>query len=254
MTSKNPSRSLDDVDECVLDASEVKACATENPLMFEKMKLEIDVQRLQSAKNLFLNQQYEKESLIQKLPNEIMEIKSRIENNKKDETKFNEYIADNENFSIIIQGKTYDNRTDGGEALFDAIKNTLKKNVCSDFSIGNYCGFELIGHYDLFNHVTKLTIKGLANHTIEASDDKVGTIIKLKNVMSTKLTERIEKLSSLLEDKERELKIITEEMSHDLKFEQDDELKSKTARLNEINSLIYTNDDKEKESNELDER
>ena len=254
MTSKNPSRSLDDVDECVLDASEVKACATENPLMFEKMKLEIDVQRLQSAKKLFLNQQYEKESLIQKLPNEIMEIKSRIENNKKDETKFNEYIADNENFSIIIQGKTYDNRTDGGEALFDAIKNTLKKNVCSDFSIGNYCGFELIGHYDLFNHVTKLTIKGLANHTIEASDDKVGTIIKLKNVMSTKLTERIEKLSSLLEDKERELKIITEEMSHDLKFEQDDELKSKTARLNEINSLIYTNDDKEKESNELDER
>lgn len=235
MTSKSPVRSAEDVDDTALSYAEIKALATGNPYIKEKMDLDIQVSKLKLLKANHTSQIYRLESDIAKrYPMEITATKERVAGLKADLEAVKPYLdQDKEDFTITVGEKTYTDKKEAGTAILAACAGL--KAVNTSGQIGEYHGFALMASYDTFNQKFMLTVKRQCSYTIEVGKDSLGNIQRINNALASiekKLPEAESKLATL----QTQLETAREEVKKP--FPQTTELEEKSARLAELNSLL----------------
>ena len=246
MTSKSPVRSMEDVDEATLSYAEVKALCAGNPLIKEKMDLDVDVAKLKVAKANHTAQQYNLEDRVRKtLPQSIIRVEQRIEGLKSDLEHFKAQPIVAEGISpMTVCNTTYTDKEKAGQAIINACKN-VKANV--DYDLGTYKGFDMTLSYDSFAQEFHLDLQREATHRISLSNSAVGNITRIDNALAaieTKLTQSTEQLAGLRE----QLETAKGELGKPFPMEQ--ELAEKTARLVELDSLLNLNDTDERDVDE----
>ena len=275
MTSKTPVRVAEDVDEATLNYAEIKALATGNPLIREKMDLDVEVSKLKMLESNFKSNLYKMEDKVVKVyPKEIERLKEKIENLKKDIGKVEPYgeektaktekyaqialenienieenkkeietekKADKETASkftsLTLSGKKYTDKKQAGEFLINRIKAIKKSDdfKSEQVKIGEYRNFDLFVYYDSFSNQYKFNLKGEESHYGEFGTDEIGNITRMDNVLD-KLPERLEQTLGKLKDTENQLETARLEIIK--KFPQAELLKEKTLRLAEVNRLL----------------
>lgn len=246
MTSKSPVRSCEDVDEQALSYAEVKALCAGNPLIKEKMDLDIEVARLKVLKADHKSQQFRLEDkVLKEFPALIAGAKERISALREDSKTLAEHPVPEGGFSgMTVSGKSYSEKADAGAAIIDACKH-YKAGSVSD--IGEYRGFAMILSYDSFDNAYDLTLKNAWKHHITLGSDARGNITRIDNALAgiaeriTEAEQKLETLSCQAEDAAAEL---------GRPFPQEKELQEKTARLSELDALL--NMDETSEEAEID--
>ena len=235
MTSKSPVRSCEDIDETALSYAEVKALATGNPYIKEKMDLDIQVARLKLLKASHLSQRYAMEDNLHKyFPAQIRQTEERIRGYEQDITRLNEFaLEEDQKFSPMTIGMImYTEKEHAGQALLDACK---AKTAPEPSRIGEYRGFTLILSFDTFTKVFHLTLKNVLSHSITLGSDVFGNIARIDNALYG-MPEKLELCKRSLEDLRRQLEEAKLEV--DKPFAQEQELTEKTARLTELDALL----------------
>lgn len=235
MTSKSPVRSCEDIDETALSYAEVKALATGNPYIKERMDLDIQVARLKLLKASHLSQRYAVEDNLHKyFPSQIRQTEERIRGYKQDIARLNEFaLEDGQKFSpMTIGGIQYDEKGLAGKALLDACK---AKTSPEPAAIGAHRGFTLILSFDTFSKAFQLTLKNALSHSITLGSDVFGNIMRIDNALSG-LPERMQKCKRSLEDLQRQLEEARIEVYKP--FMQEQELAEKASRLAELDALL----------------
>ena len=235
MTSKSPVRACEDVDDTALSYAEIKALATGNPYIKEKMDLDIQVSKLKMLKAAHVSQQYRLESDIARTyPTQIAATEQRLANITADINTAQPLLEqDKDHFSMIVSDKEYTERKEAGTALIKAC--TVTKDLKSDISVGKYGGFELLGGYNLFTNQYELTIHGQGNYTIELGADASGNITRVNNALEA-LPKRLEETRLKLDTLNQQLENAKQEVNQP--FAQEEELQTKQTRLNELNALL----------------
>ena len=232
MTSKSPARSCEDVDETALSYAEVKALATGNPYIKEKMDLEVQVSRLKLVKANFLSQRYALEDrILKQMPYEIRATEERIAGYKADIELFRQHASD-EFPGMTIQGMTYPEKKEAGAAILAACKAKTKP---APEPIGFYRGFELRLEYDVLAKQFRLNIKGKLSHFIDLGTDANGNIQRIENAFGT-FEERLHANEQSLITQREQLETAKAETAKP--FPQEDELKTKSARLAELDAML----------------
>ncbi|MDD6353698.1 MAG: helicase, partial [Lachnospiraceae bacterium] len=234
MTSKSPVRSCDDVDEAALSYAEVKALATGNPYIKEKMTLDTEVAKLKLMKANFKSQKYRLEDDITKgFPRRIAALQEKIEGTKQDiVTRDTNQSQSDDEFAITVNGMTYTDKKDGGAALIAAVKDT--KNIDRE-KVGRYCGFDLYGRFDVFANGFRVYMQGKMEHILDISSDPHGMITRLNNCMASfdrTLTEAEEALADTCAKLETAKTEVTKE------FDKEDILTEKLERLSFLNAQL----------------
>lgn len=198
MTSKSPVRSCEDVDESALSYAEVKALATGNPYIKEKMDLDIQVSRLRLLKANYTSQKYRMEdNIVQHYPRQIVMVKELIEKLEQDIALYEQNAATSKDkFHMQVGSGVYDTRKDAGNAIIKFFQTDADGTA----KIGTYLGFSMNIAFDSFNRKFVLRLKGAMNHPVEIGPDPVGNIIRLNNVLKTmpdKLAEAKDRLETL---------------------------------------------------------
>ena len=250
MTSKSPVRSAEDVDDTALSYAEIKALATGNPYIKEKMDLDIQVSKLKLLKANHTSQIYRLESDIAKrYPMEITATKERVAGLKADLEAVKPYLnQDKEEFVITIGEKTYTDKKEAGTAILAACAGLKAVNTAG--RIGEYHGFALVASYDTFNQTFMLTVKRQCSYTMEVGKDPLGNIQRINNALAgieKKLPEAESKLATL----QAQLEAAREEVKRP--FPQAAELEEKSARLAELNALLNMDERGGSEAVGLDE-
>ncbi len=245
MTSKTPVRVAKDVDEATLNYAEIKALATGNPLIKEKMDLDVEVSKLKMLESNFKSNLYKLEDKVVKFyPKEIERLKERIENLKEDIKNVEPYREvdknlkeDNKFTSLIIDGKKYIDKKIAGEFLLNKIKGVkIYREMDKDGEkIGEYRNFGLSIKYDSFFNKYNFILKGKGEYRGEFGTDEIGNITRMDNVLD-KLPERLENTISKLKDTEEQFQ--TAKIEIQKTFPQAELLKDKTLRLAEVNNLL----------------
>lgn len=245
MTSKTPVRVAEDVDEATLNYAEIKALATGNPLIKEKMDLDVEVSKLKMLESNFKSNLYKLEDKVVKFyPKEIERLKERIENLKEDIKNVEPYREvdknlkeDNKFTSLIIDGKKYIDKKIAGEFLLNKIKGVkiYRKMDKDGEKIGEYRNFDLSIKYDSFFNKYNFILKGKGEYRGEFGTDEIGNITRMDNVLD-KLPERLENTISKLKDTEEQFQ--TAKIEIQKTFPQAELLKDKTLRLAEVNNLL----------------
>lgn len=245
MTSKTPVRVAEDVDEATLNYAEIKALATGNPLIKEKMDLDVEVSKLKMLESNFKSNLYKLEDKVVKFyPKEIERLKERIENLKEDIKNVEPYREvdknlkeDNKFTSLIIDGKKYIDKKIAGEFLLNKIKGVkIYREMDKDGEkIGEYRNFDLSIKYDSFFNKYNFILKGKGEYRGEFGTDEIGNITRMDNVLD-KLPERLEDIISKLNDTEDQFQ--TAKIEIQKTFPQAELLKDKTLRLAEVNNLL----------------
>lgn len=232
MTSKSPVRSCEDVDETALSYAEIKALATGNPYIREKMDLEIEVSRLKLVKANYLSQKYMLEdSLLKHYPKEIRLTQERIKGYAMDIALYERHKS--ENFpGMLLYGTHYAEKKEAGTAILEACKAMTSPEPKE---VGGYREFMLLLSYDIVAKVFRMTSRGELSHTVELGSDIHGNIQCMENVL--------ESLPSRLSACEKALATLKEQMENakaevEKPFEQEQELSEKAARLAELNALL----------------
>lgn len=256
MTSKSPARSCEDLDEAALTYAEVKALAAGNPMIKEKMDLDIQVARLRTLKAAYTSQHYRLEDAIAvAFPRQIKGTEHRIRAFEQDIQTAKEhqsYDADKKLiFSIELDGKTYDKREDAGKALLGLVGAAVR--ATKPVPVGHYAGFEITVEYKPLEKVFHAHLVGEATHTTELGNDAAGNMIRFQNVVSA-LPQDLNRLHGSLEQLTKQLTNAEEELKKP--FLQEQELSDKSARLAELDALLNVGNDApiiEGEAEELEE-
>ena len=235
MTSKSPVRACEDVDDTALSYAEIKALATGNPFIKEKMDLDIQVSKLKLMKANHTSQKYRLESNIAKnYPMQITAVKEKIAGLRADLEVARPILAkDKEDVSMKVGGKEYTDKKEAGTALIAACSGL--KAVHTEGVIGDYHGFSMSASYDGFNQKYMLTLKGKSSHTIEVGKDALGNVQRINNALASiekRLTESEQKLETLQEQ------LAVAQVEVQKPFPQEEELAQKQERLSELNSLL----------------
>ena len=235
MTSKSPVRACDDVDDTALSYAEIKALATGNPYIKEKMDLDIQVSKLKLLKANHTSQIYSLESdIARRYPREIAVAQGQIEALKTDMEAAKPLLAqDKEHFDMEISGKVYTERKEAGAAIIEACK--ALKAAGTEGRIGSYGAFELHSRFDNFDKVFRLSIKGAWNYSMEVGKDPQGNILRITNALAG-IERALPQVERRLETLEQQLAQAKEEAKRP--FAQEAELAEKSARLAELNSLL----------------
>ena len=235
MTSKSPVRACDDVDDTALSYAEIKALATGNPYIKEKMDLDIQVSKLKLLKANHTSQIYSLESdIARRYPREITAAKGQIEALKTDIEAAKPLLAqDKDHFAMEISGKVYTERKEAGAAIIEACK--ALKAAGTEGRIGSYGAFELHSRFDNFDKVFRLSIKGAWNYSMEVGKDPLGNILRVTNALAG-IERALPQVERRLETLEQQLAQAKEEAKRP--FAQEAELAEKSARLAELNSLL----------------
>ena len=187
MTSKSPVRSCEDVDEAALSYAEVKALATGNPYIKEKMDLDIQVSKLKLMKANHTSQKYRLEdNITQHYPHQIAIFKERIEGFADDMNKYaKNKPEDKEQFFMQVGGKSYTDKKEAGTAIIAMCKEIKGINASAD--VGEYLGFKLNVTFDSFNNKFVMNVKGAMSHPMEVGSDPLGNITRINNVLELSL-------------------------------------------------------------------
>lgn len=228
MTSKSPVRSCEDIDDAALTYAEVKALATGNPYIKEKMDLDIQVSKLKLMKANHTGQKYRLEDNIAKnYPQQISALKERIAGMKADISTYNaNKPADKDLFSMTVAGKTYDDRKEAGTAIIGICKEMKQGNAT--VPIGDYLGMKMNVTFDSFSRKFTLNMKGNLSHGVEIGSDPSGNITRIGNVMEG-MTKQLEDAIAKLANVEQQLE--TAKIEVEKPFPQEQELSDKLARL-----------------------
>ena len=246
MTSKSPVRSCEDIDEAALSYAEVKALATGNPYIKEKMDLDIQVSKLKLLKANHTSQRYRLEDNIAKhYPMQITALKERLEGYRADiQTYAAHKPVDKDAFSMKIGNCTYTDKKEAGAALIDMCRSAKQPNMA--VTIGEYQGFKMSVSFDSFFSKFTISLKGSLSHEVEIGADPLGNLQRLSNAlegMTGKMADVEQKLSNV----EHQLETAKVEVTKP--FAQEQELAEKLERLAELNALLNMD---EKGDNALD--
>ena len=235
MTSKSPVRACDDVDDTALSYAEIKALATGNPYIKEKMDLDIQVSKLKLLKANHTSQIYSLESdIARRYPREIAVAKGQIEALQTDIEAAKPLLAqDKDHFAMEISGTVYTDRKEAGTAIIEACK--ALKAAGTEGRIGSYGVFELHSRFDNFDKVYRLSIKGAWNYSMEVGKDPQGNILRVTNALAG-IERALPQVERRLETLEQQLEQAKEEAKRP--FVQEDELAEKSVRLAELNALL----------------
>ena len=235
MTSKSPVRSAEDIDETALSYAEIKALCTGNPYIKEKMDLDIDVQRLKLLKANHLSQRYALEDqIIKYLPQKIVSLEQRIEGYTADMNRLKENTHPNEDgFSPMeVEGVVYTDKKAAGSAILAACHAMTSPDPVP---LGQYRGFAMELSFESFTKEFRITLKGTLTHTTGLGTDIFGNILRLDNLLGG-MEERLIACREQLENINVQLANAKQEVEKP--FPQEDELKTKSARLEELNILL----------------
>ena len=246
MTSKSPVRSCEDIDEAALSYAEVKALATGNPYIKEKMDLDIQVSKLKLLKANHTSQRYRLEDNIAKhYPMQITALKERLEGYRTDiQTYAAHKPVDKDAFSMKIGNRTYTDKKEAGAALIDMCRSAKQPNMA--VTIGEFQGFKMSVSFDSFFSKFTISLKGSLSHEVEIGADPLGNLQRLSNAlegMTGKMADVEQKLSNV----EHQLETAKVEVTKP--FAQEQELVEKLERLAELNALLNMD---EKGDNVLD--
>ena len=235
MTSKSPVRACEDVDDTALSYAEIKALATGNPYIKEKMDLDVQVSKLKLLKANHTSQIYRLESDIAKnFPVQISALKERIAGMQMDSQVVKSVdLQDNDTFAMTVGNVLYEDKKEAGEALIAACAGL--KTVSTGGKVGEYHGFTLSASYNMFSNAFELTIKGKCSYKLEIGKDPVGNMQRIHNTLSSidrKLTESEQKLETV----QQQLATAQEEVKKP--FPKETELNEKIERLSELNALL----------------
>ena len=235
MTSKSPVRACEDVDDTALSYAEIKALATGNPYIKEKMDLDVQVSKLKLLKANHTSQIYRLESDIAKnFPVQISALKERIAGMQVDSQVVKSVdLQDNDKFVMTVGNVLYEDKKEAGEALIAACAGL--KAVSTGGKVGEYHGFTLSASYNMFSNAFELTIKGKCSYKLEIGKDPVGNMQRIHNTFSSidrKLTESEQKLETV----QQQLATAQEEVKKP--FPKEAELNEKMERLSELNALL----------------
>lgn len=235
MTSKSPVRSAEDIDETALSYAEIKMLATGNPYIKEKMDLDIQVQKLKMLKSNFLSEKYGLEDKVIKFyPQQIAYLKSRVEGLTKDvETaKLHPKPIDEQPLGMMVSGVSYSEKAEAGQAIINACKSM---NSPDAIPLGEYRGFQMELYFDTVqrNYVVKL--KGETSRDIPLGDDAHGNIVRIDNGIE-RFEETLADTKNSLENTEKQFETAKQEIEKP--FAKEEELRAKTARLDELNILL----------------
>ena len=235
MTSKSPVRSCEDVDEAALSYAEVKALATGNPYIKEKMDLDIQVSKLKLMKANHTSQKYRLEdNITQHYPHQIAIFKERIEGFTADMNKYaKNKPEDKEQFFMQVGGKSYTDKKEAGTAIIAMCKEIKGINASAD--VGEYLGFKLNVTFDSFNNKFVMNVKGAMSHPMEVGSDPLGNITRINNVLEA-MPLQLEEAQMKLSNVKHQLETAKAEV--DKPFPQEAELAEKLERLAELNSLL----------------
>lgn len=240
MTDQELSRTCEDIDESVMNYAEMKAVASGNPLIKEKMQVDMEVSRLKVLKNSFLQQHYQLDNDIhKKYPAELSKYQSMLQAIEADiqsrDTFEREHgLLDGESFQVVIEGKTYDKREDAGEAFFEACANLMLDETRM---VGFYDGFEIGMHKAqiLGDYEKEIVLKGERTYCTSISSDAVGCMVKLKNIVKS-----FEKRKAELEQKIALLNSNLAQAKADFNktFPEEEALMEYMARQKELDMLL----------------
>ncbi|HAQ6125981.1 TPA: N-6 DNA methylase [Enterococcus faecium] len=235
MTSKSPVRSAEDIDETALSYAEIKMLATGNPYIKEKMDLDIQVQKLKMLKSNFLSEKYGLEDKVIKFyPQQIAYLKSRVEGLTKDvETaKLHPKPIDEQPLGMMVSGVSYSEKAEAGQAIINACKSM---NSPDAIPLGEYRGFQMELYFDTVqrNYVVKL--KGETSRDVPLGDDAHGNIVRIDNGIE-RFEEALADTKNSLENTEKQFETAKQEITKP--FAKEEELRAKTARLDELNILL----------------
>ena len=233
MTSKSPVRSCEDIDETALSYAEIKMLATGNPHIKEKMDLDIQVQKLRLLKSSFLSEKYALEDKIIKFyPQEIARRTDVIAGLKSDIERVAEHPkpSDETFVGMTVKGAFYSEKADAGNAILEACKAMTNPDP---ISLGEYRGFTMELYFEAREY--KVRLKGELGYPVTLGTDTFGNITRLDNALEG-LPKRLEMNEMELDNLKKQFE--TAKVDVERPFPQEEELKAKTDRLNELNALL----------------
>lgn len=244
MTSKTPVRVAEDVDESSLNYAEIKALATGDPKIKEKMDLDNEVTKLKMLEANYKSNRYRLEDKVTTYyPEEIRRTKELIQDMKEDlNTIEPQGVGDNKFTSLTLHGERIKDKKIAGERLLESIKN-LKVNDSP--IIGQYRNLDLEVHFDVFSNEYQFSLNGHVKHSGELGSSAEGNLIRLNHVID-KIPEKLERLEDKLSNTKNQFERAKAELEKP--FEKEEELKTKVLRLAELNQLLDMGELEEKEN------
>ena len=242
MTSKSPARSADDLDDAALSYAEVKALAAGNPMIKEKMDLDIQVSRLKTLKTAYNNEHYRLEDAItQGFPAEMRKTAQQLGNAKADTILLQQNTkrdADGKDvFAITLMDTVYTKREDAGKALLGLLGMAM--NRTEPVSIGRYKGFDLQIAYFAMDKMYLAYLVGSGINPVQLGADAVGNTMRLDNCLHN-LPQSVTDLESKLMQLQKQLENAKEQLAQP--FAQADELAEKSKRLAVLEALLNLNE------------
>ena len=235
MTSKSPVRSAEDIDETALSYAEIKMLATGNPYIKEKMDLDIQVQKLKLLKSNFLSEKYALEDkIIKYYPQRITSLENRINGLKADVETVKQHPkpTDDRFIGMEVKGVFYSEKAEAGKAIIEACKQMSSPDP---ITLGKYRGFETELLFNTTERSYEVRIKGATSKNITLGDDAHGNITRIDNGIE-KFAESLTFAESELENTKAQFETAKKEVQKP--FIQEDELRTKLARLDELNILL----------------
>ena len=235
MTSKSPVRACEDVDDTALSYAEIKALATGNEYIKEKMDLDVQVSKLKLLKANHTSQIYRLElDIAKRYPVQIAALKEKIAGMRVDADVVKGIdLQDNDHFAMTVGGKLYTDKKEAGVALLSAASGL--KSVKSAGQIGEYHGFALSSEYNFLSNTYTMTIKGKCSYKIEFGKDTLGNIQRIHNALSA-IGKKLADTEQNLETVQQQLKTAQEEVQKP--FPKEAELSEKMERLAELNAML----------------
>ncbi len=235
MTSKSPVRSCEDIDEAALSYAEVKALATGNPYIKEKMDLDIQVSKLKLLKANHTSQRYRLEdNIAQHYPKQIATMKERLAGYRADiQTYEQNKPIDKDSFSIKIGNRVFTDKKEAGTVLIDMCRNAKQPNTA--VAIGEFQGFKMSVTFDSFSSKFTIALKGQLSHEVEIGADPLGNLQRLSNALDG-MTGKMADVEQKLANVEHQLETAKVEVTKP--FPQEAELSEKLERLAELNALL----------------
>ncbi len=233
MTSKAVSRTCEDIDEATLSYAEIKAVATGNPLIKEKMQLENDVQRLKMLKSSYDSQRYSlQDNFMIRYPKLIAAATEKLACVLEDTKTAEAAIIAEPDFAITVdvagKGTKFTERTEGGTFMLQAVSQCKTGETTH---IGSFKGFELLVEKN-FIGVNNMVLRGKTDYKVELSASPVGNMVKLENLCHG-ISVGVSELEKRIEQYQRDMEQSKQE--YEKPFTQEEELNEKVARLNELN-------------------
>ena len=234
MTSKSPVRAAADVDETALSYAELKALASGNPLIKERMDLEVEVSRLKLLKSDCLSQKYDLEDKLAKTyPQKIAALTARIEGYAADaERATANPPAEKERFGMTVNAAEYTEKAEAGRAVLDFAKTLTSP---TPVPLGSYRGFSLEVGFDAMSRQFEIQIKGTLAHKAVLGTDEAGAITRIDNAIE-RIAQELEAAKVTLGDTEKQVENARIEVAKP--FDREAELQSKSKRLSELDRAL----------------